>query len=116
MVTTRASWLVLCMLGFSGTFVQAAAVNGSCAASPTVGGANSTTSSSSYTSSTSTWSAPPYVAPTAVPVQKRLTITWEEASPDGVSRPVIKVNGQMPGPDLIFDEDDYVEVCEQKIK
>lgn len=97
---------LLCLFGLlSTTAVQAAAINGSCPIK-----SNATTSS--VASATSHWSAPPYVEPTGTPVKKRLTITWEDAAPNGVHRPVIKINGQFPGPELVFDEDDQVEVCE----
>lgn len=41
---------------------------------------------------------------------EELTLTWAEDNPNGNSRNVIKINGQMPGPALIFDENDLVEV------
>ncbi|RFU32243.1 hypothetical protein B7463_g4119, partial [Scytalidium lignicola] len=40
----------------------------------------------------------------------QLAITWEEGNPNGNPRKVIKINGQMPGPTLIFDENDEVEI------
>jgi hypothetical protein len=43
-------------------------------------------------------------------IRKSLAITWEPAAPNGVLRNIIKVNGQFPGPALIFNEDDDVEV------
>lgn len=39
-----------------------------------------------------------------------LTLTWEEHAPDGFSREMILVNGQMPGPTLEFHQDDWVVV------
>ena len=39
-----------------------------------------------------------------------LTLTWELAAPNGQPRELIKVNGQFPGPTLVWDEDDDVEV------
>ncbi|KAH8908583.1 laccase TilA [Coniochaeta sp. PMI_546] len=39
-----------------------------------------------------------------------LTLTWEPAAPDGFERNIIKMNGQFPGPGLIVDEGDNVEV------
>lgn len=38
------------------------------------------------------------------------TLTWEVAAPAGVSRYVILNNGQLPGPTMMLDEDDNVEV------
>lgn len=43
-------------------------------------------------------------------VKEDLTVTWEVGSPDGNAREMIFVNGQMPGPPLVFDEDDDVEI------
>jgi len=42
--------------------------------------------------------------------QFELNLTWETKSPDGVERQQILVNGQFPGPPLIIDEGDNVEV------
>lgn len=39
-----------------------------------------------------------------------LTLTWEPAAPDGFERNIIKMNGQFPGPELVVDEGDDVEV------
>lgn len=39
-----------------------------------------------------------------------LTFTWEPGSPNGQTRNMILTNGQFPGPNLIFDEGDQVEV------
>ncbi|CAG8925708.1 unnamed protein product [Penicillium salamii] len=45
------------------------------------------------------------------PVKKfELDLTWSSRAPDGVERQQILVNGQFPGPPLIFDEGDDVEV------
>lgn len=44
-------------------------------------------------------------------VKKTLTLTWERGAPNGQPRDMIFTNGQFPGPDLIFDEDDDAEVC-----
>jgi hypothetical protein len=44
-------------------------------------------------------------------VRKELTITWGNGAPNGQSRDMIFTNGQFPSPNLIFDEDDDVEVC-----
>lgn len=40
----------------------------------------------------------------------QLDLTWETRAPDGVERQVALVNGQYPGPPLILDEGDNVEV------
>ncbi|KAJ5170324.1 uncharacterized protein N7500_003107 [Penicillium coprophilum] len=39
-----------------------------------------------------------------------LTLTWGTEAPDGVERQQALINGQFPGPPLIFDEGDNVEV------
>lgn len=45
------------------------------------------------------------------PVKKfELDLTWSSRAPDGVEREQILVNGQFPGPPLIFEEGDDVEV------
>jgi FtsP/CotA-like multicopper oxidase with cupredoxin domain len=41
---------------------------------------------------------------------KKLTITYAKGAPDGIERDMIFINGQFPGPDLIFDEGDDVVV------
>ncbi|GMG03889.1 unnamed protein product [Aspergillus oryzae var. brunneus] len=43
-------------------------------------------------------------------VRETLEFTWGVGSPDGVPRQMILTNGKYPGPDLVFDEDDDVEV------
>jgi FtsP/CotA-like multicopper oxidase with cupredoxin domain len=43
-------------------------------------------------------------------VTKTLDITWKVGNPNGHARPMTFVNGQFPGPDLVFDENDWVEV------
>ncbi|CAK3990816.1 conidial pigment biosynthesis oxidase arb2 brown2 [Lecanosticta acicola] len=43
-------------------------------------------------------------------VQTSLELTWDLGAPNGQWREMIYVNGSMPGPALIFDEDDDVEV------
>jgi len=43
-------------------------------------------------------------------VKQDLTLTWEQHAPNGQSRYAVKTNGQFPGPSLIFNEDDDVEV------
>lgn len=53
------------------------------------------------------------VAATALadPVKRfELNLTWATGAPDGVERQQILVNDQFPGPPLIFDEGDEVEV------
>ena len=44
-------------------------------------------------------------------VKHNLTLTWEVGSPNGQPREMIRVNGQFPGPELVWDEGDDVEVC-----
>jgi FtsP/CotA-like multicopper oxidase with cupredoxin domain len=39
-----------------------------------------------------------------------LNLTWETRAPDGVERQQVLINGQFPGPPLIIDEGDNVEV------
>lgn len=39
-----------------------------------------------------------------------LNLTWDTKAPDGVERNQSLINGQFPGPALIFDEGDNVEV------
>ncbi|KAH8199586.1 hypothetical protein TruAng_006236 [Truncatella angustata] len=43
-------------------------------------------------------------------VKKTLTVTYKKGAPDGIQRDVIYINGQFPGPDLVFDEGDDVEI------
>ncbi|KAG8406057.1 Laccase 1 [Metarhizium acridum] len=43
-------------------------------------------------------------------VKETLRITWEEGAPNGQARELIYTNGQFPGPPLIWDEGDDVEV------
>ncbi|KAJ6002421.1 hypothetical protein N7451_004968 [Penicillium sp. IBT 35674x] len=42
--------------------------------------------------------------------QFELNLTWELGAPDGVAREQFLVNGQFPGPPLIMDEGDNIEV------
>ncbi|KAJ5814377.1 uncharacterized protein N7503_001127 [Penicillium pulvis] len=42
--------------------------------------------------------------------QFELNLTWESGAPDGVAREQFLVNGQFPGPPLIMDEGDNIEV------
>ncbi|KAL2173558.1 multicopper oxidase [Thermothelomyces heterothallicus CBS 202.75] len=46
----------------------------------------------------------------AATVRKSLRLTWGEGAPNGRPREMIFINGQFPGPNLIFDEDDDVEI------
>lgn len=39
-----------------------------------------------------------------------LNLAWESRASDGVERPQALINGQFPGPPLILDEGDSVEV------
>jgi FtsP/CotA-like multicopper oxidase with cupredoxin domain len=39
-----------------------------------------------------------------------VTLTWEDAAPDGYERKVILTNGQLPGPPLYVDQGDDVEI------
>ncbi|KHN93909.1 Cupredoxin [Metarhizium album ARSEF 1941] len=43
-------------------------------------------------------------------VRETLRITWEEGAPNGQQRELIYINGRFPGPNLVWDEDDDVEV------
>ncbi|KAE8353510.1 Cupredoxin [Aspergillus coremiiformis] len=47
-------------------------------------------------------------------VRETLEFTWGVSAPNGVPRQMILTNGQYPGPDLVFDEDDHVEVAQNK--
>jgi FtsP/CotA-like multicopper oxidase with cupredoxin domain len=42
-------------------------------------------------------------------VQFALSLTWDNAAPDGFEKKIIKMNGQFPGPLLSVDEGDDVE-------
>jgi len=44
--------------------------------------------------------------------QHTLDLTWDVAAPDGSSRKMVLTNGAFPGPQLFFDENDDVEVCQ----
>lgn len=46
----------------------------------------------------------------AAKVEKTLRFTWDKGAPNGQSREMIYTNGQFPGPSLLLDEDDDVEV------
>lgn len=46
----------------------------------------------------------------AATVRETLRLTWAEGAPDGQVREMIFTNGQFPGPNLVFNEDDDVEV------
>jgi FtsP/CotA-like multicopper oxidase with cupredoxin domain len=39
-----------------------------------------------------------------------LNLTWDTRAPDGVERKQALINGQFPGPPLLMDEGDKVEV------
>lgn len=43
-------------------------------------------------------------------VQHEFSMTWESGAPNGQSRDMILINGQFPGPALMLDEQDEVEV------
>lgn len=43
-------------------------------------------------------------------VKKDWTITWEPGAPNGQERDMIKINNQFPGPTILCDEDDDIEV------
>lgn len=43
-------------------------------------------------------------------VKQNLTLTWEVGSPNGRPREMIQMNGQFPGPELVWDEGDDIEV------
>lgn len=45
-------------------------------------------------------------------VREVLTLTWEEGAPNGQVREMVKMNGQFPGPNFIWDEDDDIEVVD----
>ncbi|KAK4466554.1 multicopper oxidase [Cladorrhinum samala] len=42
--------------------------------------------------------------------RETLRLSWRKGAPNGQTREMIFVNGQFPGPSLIFDEDDDVEI------
>ena len=46
-------------------------------------------------------------------VKHDLVLTWEVGSPNGQPREMIRMNGQFPGPELVWDEEDDVEVSTQ---
>lgn len=46
----------------------------------------------------------------AARVSQTLRLTWDQGAPNGQPRDLIYTNGQFPGPALIFDEDDDVEI------
>ncbi|GKT90026.1 hypothetical protein Ct61P_07876 [Colletotrichum tofieldiae] len=37
-------------------------------------------------------------------------ISWEVGAPNGQERQMIKINGQFPGPTILCDEDDDIEI------
>jgi hypothetical protein len=46
----------------------------------------------------------------AARVPFELDLTWEKGAPDGNARDMIFMNGQFPGPHLVVDQGDDVEV------
>lgn len=46
----------------------------------------------------------------AATVRETLRLSWAEGAPNGRAREMIFTNGQYPGPSLVFNEDDDVEV------
>jgi hypothetical protein len=44
------------------------------------------------------------------PKKFELSLTWEEGAPDGVKREMVFVNGEYPGPPLVVEQGDDVEV------
>ncbi|KAJ0328816.1 hypothetical protein COL5a_004601 [Colletotrichum fioriniae] len=42
--------------------------------------------------------------------QRDWIVTWEVGAPNGQERQMIKINGQFPGPPIICDEDDDIEI------
>ena len=44
-------------------------------------------------------------------VKVELKFTWGPTTTSGIERYAIFTNGQFPGPNLIWDEDDSIEVC-----
>ncbi|KAI0008774.1 multicopper oxidase [Xylariaceae sp. FL0662B] len=51
-----------------------------------------------------------YAVAWAAQVKHTLRFTWEQGAPNGQSRDIILTNGNFPGPNLVFDEDDDVEI------
>jgi hypothetical protein len=45
----------------------------------------------------------------AATVRETLRLSWAEGAPNGRAREMIFTNGQYPGPNLVFNEDDDVE-------
>ncbi|KAK3292580.1 multicopper oxidase [Chaetomium fimeti] len=46
----------------------------------------------------------------AAKVHETLRLTWEEHAPNGQARDMILMNGQFPGPQMVWTEDDDIEV------
>ncbi|KAF5007923.1 hypothetical protein FDECE_5839 [Fusarium decemcellulare] len=42
--------------------------------------------------------------------KRNWVITWEPGAPNGQERQMIKINGQFPGPTILCDEDDDIEI------
>ncbi|KAJ5617837.1 hypothetical protein N7537_002951 [Penicillium hordei] len=51
-----------------------------------------------------------HLVPSAPTKKFELNLTWDTKAPDGVERQQSLINGQFPGPPLLFDEGDNVEV------
>lgn len=47
---------------------------------------------------------------TSALVKQDWTITWEPGAPNGQERQMIKINDQFPGPTILCDEDDDVQI------
>lgn len=62
----------------------------------------------------SVWALPslsgPHTITTARTKEFQLSVTWEQHAPAGVSKEMILVNGQSPGPVIEVDQDDWVVV------
>jgi len=43
-------------------------------------------------------------------IKHTMKITWEVGAPNGNARKMIKINGNFPGPNIIADEGDFIEV------
>jgi FtsP/CotA-like multicopper oxidase with cupredoxin domain len=55
------------------------------------------------------------LAPSYGPRQFHLTLTWDQFDPDGISRDMIRINGQFPGPVIEVNEGDEVWVTVQNL-
>lgn len=54
------------------------------------------------------WVLPAWVA--GALFKQDWVITWELGAPNGQEREMIKINGQFPGPTILCDEDDDIEI------